>query len=390
MRIAKAINLIIVGSTLRGKASKVLEPYEGKLFPKGSIPACTVLRGLGDGDISRLPGRHKRKGEMKLILFYLSIVLVVACSENGEPLLPENQSPDFGIYFLKDSLLTGSQIKEIDIDSLELNDEPWLSEENIDFYDYSSHCIYLIEDKSYFFDIQNGNFTFDHHLINKPFVVIAESERCYVGTFHSILLSSLPIGPYIDELDINYYPSDILHISENRIGNVDNRCNSKLQETLIKNNKYHAGLEIELKSLKIIENSDTSTIEYSMKISNNDNDDLLVIDSDKIGSKLFHYFTNGPVLIELTSSTSYFSQYKEVITPEENDIFNEEWYTLIKSKQSIERTIQLKGYPHFLNGTYDCNMNFANPKTISKDNRFIDGNRIWIGEIGSDILSLNL
>ena len=275
---------------------------------------------------------------MKFILSYLSIVLCLACSENGDPLSPEKQRPNLGIYFLKDTLLTVYQAEERGINNLELKDEPWLSAEDIDSYDYSSHCIYLNKDKSHFFDISNGRFIFKDHLIHKPFVFIAESERCYIGSFHSIVLSSLPNGPYINEFDLNYYPIDILHISGKWTGGIDHRINPKLKETLIKNNQYHAGLEVELTNIKITDNSDTSTIEYTIRIKNNDHDDLLVIDSDKIGSELFHYYSNSPVLKNENNFQYFFPSQKVEISPGPIDSWDN-WVTLIKSKESIRRPL---------------------------------------------------
>jgi hypothetical protein len=101
------------------------------------------------------------------------------------------------------------------ISTLVLKKEAWLTNDDIQFYDYSSHCIYLKGEKSQFFENDTGKFfIFNPVLINKPFVVVANGERCYVGSLHSGLLSLAPAGPYMDELDVGYYPKDVMHISE--------------------------------------------------------------------------------------------------------------------------------------------------------------------------------
>jgi len=109
-----------------------------------------------------------------------------------------------------------------------------------------------------------------------------------------------------------------------------------------------------------------------------------------MGSELFHYYTNGPDLWDYSKPLYLYSQYKEVDPPEPFDSWNFEWFALIKSNQSMERTIRLKGYPHIPNANYVGYMNFSNPINIAKDQRYVTNGRIWIGSIRSNNLEITV
>lgn len=322
---------------------------------------------------------------MKYVILILSLTIIFGCSKNSDPFSVNNEESYFGIYFLKDTTMTEQETTKMDINSLVLNDDPWLTHNDIEFYDFSTHCIYLKKDKSYFFENYGGKFyQFNPELISRPFVIVAGNERCYVGALHSGLLSMAPAGPYMNELDVGYFPADVMHISRAWSDDEDIRSNPKVEEVLIEQDLFHAGLEIELTSFQLVDNSDTSTVEYSIKIKNNDQDNLYIIDPAKMGSELFHYYTNGPHLWDYSKPLYLYSQFKEVDSPEPYDSWNFEWFTLVKSNQSIERTILLKGYPHIPNGNYVGYMNFSNPTKITKENRYVADSRIWIGSIRSN------
>lgn len=318
-------------------------------------------------------------------------MLINGCSKNSDSILSSNEGSFFGIYFLEDTSITEQETVQMDINSLILNNEAWLSHTDIEFYDFSTHCIYLKKDKSYFFENYGGKFyQFSPVLISRPFVIVAGTERCYTGALHSSALSTAPVRPYINELDVGVFPEDVIHISRAWSDDEDIRSNPKVEEVLIEQDLFHAGLEIELTSFQLVENSDTSTVEYSIKIKNNDQDNLFVIDPAKMGSELFHYYTNGPHLWDYSKPLYLFSQYKEVDSPEPWGSWDFEWFTLIESNQSIERTIRLKGYPHIPNGNYVGYMNYSNPTRITKDNRYVSNGRIWIGSIKSNDLEITV
>jgi hypothetical protein len=321
---------------------------------------------------------------MKYIMLGAMFLFSFGCAKEDEPLTVSEQHGQVGIYFLEDSTLTGSQAAKMDINQLDLKKKPWVSNDDIQFYDYSSHCIYLKGDKSQFFENDTGNFfMFSPVVIDKPFVVVANGEKCYVGSFHSLLLSTAPSGPYMDEMDVGYFPKDVMHISRSWSSIPDMRNNSNLRDALITLGLYHGGISITLRSAAIIENSDTSTVEYAFILINNDQDNLYVIDPDKMGIDLFHYFTNGIVL--QAAGALFQSEYKKTQSPSVS--YDASWFTLVPINSSIERTVKLRGYQKIISGSYNCSFTFANPN-VEKANRYLTGGRIWLGSVASSTITI--
>lgn len=320
--------------------------------------------------------------QMKTFYCFLFLVLFSCCSTDKNPTNTPSDA-DFSIFRLQDRSYTVTDIIDKDIDELHLAADPWLTSDDIAFYDYSTHCIYLKKTKDEFFHISDSI-----SMNDQPFVVCANDERCYLGSFHSGALSLAPAFPYMDEFDINFYPEDVLHISKawNQVDDVRN--NGNIEDALRQLNLFHAGLSITLTSVDVTDNSDTATIQYSFKIKNNDKDNLYVIDPDKMGSALFHYYTNGVVLKNENEWIA--SYFKTVVAPEPFTSWNASWFVRINSGKSIQRTIQLKGYQHVPSGTYSCSMKYANPPKIDKEDRYLDDGRYWVGEIESPSITFTL
>lgn len=300
---------------------------------------------------------------------------------DGGQEVEQEEDSDFAFYFLANDTLGAYEAMQQEITELELKREPWLCETDIEFYDFSSHCIYLKTDKGDYFEYYDKGY-FDPVLIDKPFVVVAGGTRCYVGSLHSGALSMSPPGPYMAELDVWFYPKDVMHISEAWSGEEDIRSMDQIREALTILNLYHGGLSLSLDAVGVIENTDTATVQYTFTITNDDGDDLLILDPDCMGSAQFHYFTIGVYFWQ--GSTLFYSQYKDVTIPEPFDSWEQEWFTTIKAGGSIQRTVQLKGYPKIPAGSYNCCLRFSNPPKIEKADRYSSSARYWLGEITSD------
>ncbi len=320
---------------------------------------------------------------MRPILVVAIALLALGCSKHSGPLSPGDEA-GFAIFFLEDSSLTGFQAAQQDQNQLVLRKEAWLTDEDVQFYDFSSHCIYLKEDKRHFFATDTGRFfVFDPVLMDRPFVVVASGERCYVGSLRSGLLSTMPPGPYIDELDVGFYPVDVLHISMFPGSEADVRGDGRIKDALVSLGLYRGGISLDLEGVRVLENADTSTIEYRFRIANIDQEDLCVIDPDKMGSELFHYFTNGVVLHG--NNRLYQSDYKKVKPPATS--WDPTWFVGIPAGSFIERTVTLKGYPAISPGSYSCQFTFDGPK-VRKEDRYLAGGRIWLGNVVSNRIGI--
>lgn len=317
---------------------------------------------------------------MKLYYFLICFSLILAgCQKNSSSVEPAGNSA-FSIYLLKDHSILLSDILDTNINDLVLADTPCIAPEDVNFYDYSCHCIYLKKNKDALLNIKA-----DIKMNDQPFVVCANNKRCYVGTFHSSAMSSVPIKPYICEHDLMYYAPDVLHISQARNDNEDTRNNFLVANDLRKSNKLHEGLLLAIKNVTIISNHDTAVVKYSFTITNNDKDNLYILDPDKMGSELFHYFTNG--IIFSSSDKMIGPDYKKTEQPEPFTNWDKEWFTKISSSSTIMRTVTLKGYPHIPAGTYNCSFTFSNPTNIDSGSRILSDGRYWIGSIQSKAVS---
>lgn len=322
------------------------------------------------------PGDEK----MKHVILLTFLLLAISSCRDTHPLAPNEQSASYAIYFLQDSALSTHQAAQMNIDQLVLSEKPWITDNDILFYDFSSHCIYLKKDKGQFFNKYSGMyFQFEPVLIDKPFVIIANNERCYVGSLHGAALSLSPAGPYMDELDVGYFPKDVMHISRGWNDTADVRNDTRIKDAFTALGLYHGGISVELISVSVIEKSDTSTVEYTFKITNVDQDNLYVIDPDKMGSESFHYYTNGIVFNGNNGLIQ--STYKKTISPDPYYSWDINRFTEVKTNTSIERTVRLRGYPAIPVGVYSCSFTFSNPRMIEKEARAIAGGRIWLGSV---------
>jgi hypothetical protein len=318
----------------------------------------------------------------KFIYLFLLLIIFINCSDDKNP-LNSSKISSFEIYFLKDTTITPYQADQENLNDLKLDSIPWISHNDIEFYDFSTHCIYLKSDKKDFFSYYDKGH-FDPVLLSKPFVVCVNNIRCYLGSISSLALSMGPVGLHINEYDVWYYPKDVIHISEEWSSNEDIRSDSRIREALIQLNLYHAGLSVELQSVTIIENSDISNVQYTFNITNNDFDNLFVIDPDLMVSELFHYYTNGVTFN--TPTNHIWSEYKHVQSPDPFDSWDTTWFIKLKHRESIQRSVRLKGYPPIPSGTYNCSFKFSGPDNIEKEQRVLRDSRYWIGEITSSTL----
>ena len=331
-----------------------------------------------------------------IILSIFSLLFFIGCTENNTV---ENDSY-FAIYFLQDDTLKMEDVYNADLDDLQLLSEPWLNDKDIRFYDWSSHCIYLKKDKTCFIPgWQKGEKfnVFPEEWADKPFVVTANGKKCYLGYFSRVELSiNMWIAPMIADIGFNnIYPQDVLFIYWGWLYHDYPQNNPDVENALISAGFYHRGLSVtfdttDANTLRMVENADTSTISYKFKITNNDKDELYIIDSDKTGTDLFHWFTNGITFQNIATKKIYEPRWRKYVRPPSLDYWSPDWFIKLESGQSIQRTVILKGYPHFPTGEYLFQFNY-NGQTLGmeKEVREIENGRYWLGPTRSNILVWN-
>lgn len=331
-----------------------------------------------------------------IMCLLMLMLFCVRCSKDND-LKPKQY--DFAIHLLKNTKLKIGDILTQDLADqgsealydIEILDSPWLTSEDIDFYDFSSHIIYLHNENIDFLP-QPVEMSYPLDWWDKPFVVIANGQRRYVGVFTSYLSSNRwPLPEINDGLNYLLYPQDLLFINWSWVsGNDqnDSRHDSIVKEALTLANLLHEGIKIELKDILLIENSDTATIKYTYSVKNNDESNLYILDPDRMGTNLFHFYNNGPFFIRSDENITRESINKIVEIPEPRDYWDSNWFIKINSGDSITRTVELKGYDHFLTGQYKCGIIFQSIKKIPKNQRVLCDGRYWIGQTTSDIIEI--
>jgi hypothetical protein len=317
----------------------------------------------------------------KCIILFSAFFLIIFCVKNPIDFSSESE---FSIYFLKNSDLSYDEALRSDIKNLELQNDPWISNRDIDMYDYSTHFIYLKYNKKEYFDKYINEGGLYKNYVPKPFVITADKERIYLGSLLSYASSRMYAGPCIRDLDVKFYPSDVVPIDYSDI-DTDIRNDDRIQDALIKLKIFHRGLRLKLSNVEVIKISHISTIQYSYVLYNDDEDNLYVLDPDKMSSEKFHYYTNGVVL--WNESTHHLESIYKIV---ENLEWSPLWFSKINSKESMSRTVVLKGYPPIPSLKYECDFRFNSPNKVEKSERYLEDGRIWLGSIQSNRILLEV
>lgn len=275
------------------------------------------------------------------------------------------------------------------LSKIEIQDRAWLTDDDIDFYDFSSHLIYLKKDKSNFLP-DEVNLGFPSSWWDRPFVVVANGQKRYVGIFAAGLSDyKWPVPEINDMNNYHFYPNDLLYIqwvwfpSEDLN---DSRQDPSVKEALRNANKLHDGIKVTLNKILIIDNSDTATVKYTYTIKNNDIDNLYVLDPDKMGVNLFNLYCNGPSILRSGETSTRESIYKSYDASQPK--WSRDWFVRINSKDSITRIVTLKGYEHFPPGIYYSELYFMGVKKIPKDQRELSDGRYWMGQTVSNLIGV--
>ncbi len=298
------------------------------------------------------------------------------------------ESENFAIYFLRDSTIRMSDILDVDIAELELADNPWLTQADIDFYDWSNHCIYLKKDKGYFFPNYKKYYQFPFSWTDRPWIVVANNIPYYKGYFSTDASTLIFPAPEMSSLEVGNYPIDIITSAWIFwFFHSDPRDNDNVKETLVQNGLYRGGIEVTIDTLNLpirVFNGEKTAVEYTLIIKNIDQDDLFIFDPEKVLGYYYHYYTNGPNFINIETYQSYGSQYEESRKPEEWD---SNWYTLLRSGEQITRTISNDGYPHIPPGEYLVQCGFSSPR-LEKSIRENEYGRYWMGQLLTDTVRI--
>jgi hypothetical protein len=320
---------------------------------------------------------------MKPINLILSFLLLLSLSCHNF-FGPDSNGGGVNIYLLRDEGMTFEAATKQPLSELRLQEKPWISSDDIKRYDWSAHIIYL--DKDIPISCQSIS------TAGKPFLVTANGERCYLGALWVAYSSFMMAGPKI-WAEPGVYLDDIVCITFDAPDPQgqsiqDPRNDPRIKEALIANGQFHAGLQCTLEKVEVCHTGNASSVRYTYTLRNLDKDNLYVLDPDRMGTNLFHYFTNGVYLTN--ADHHYWAENKVVTAPVHWSDWELSWHSRLQSGIVMTRTVLLEGYPYIASGRYQCTFQFPSPPHIEKESRQLILGRIWIGRIDASVFILDV
>jgi hypothetical protein len=230
--------------------------------------------------------------------------------------------------------------------NLVINDSITYNSNSIDFYDFSSHLIYL----------KSGNsFSFSNH---GTFRIQVDNEEIYIGQMIPMYSSYMPSGVFI-RCTPTFYNDYIIPIGFSQIidteGNSieDPRNDSRIIDALEKYNQYREGLSSEIIS---VQRMTDNKVKITLELSNLETDNLLYLDPDKMGLELFHYFTNG--LIIRDSQRNSYTHKLTTQGPEPWDSWTVDWLTVINGNETKTFSIIYNDFDLLPVGEYTASFSY--------------------------------
>lgn len=237
---------------------------------------------------------------------------------------------------------------------------------DFELYDSSTHIFYF---KNYHPEFKTTS--------NDKFSILSNGQIIYQGYILAPYSSFIPAGPFI--FSFYKFGQDHFFEIEGWVPNnvKDLRNDPRIIDALKQHGLLHSGLKVSIDSIKI----SGSHLIFKFTVTNSDLSDLLILDLDKIGINLFHYFTNGLSMYD-SSHNLIFKSNIEFSAPSSFSDWSIDWLSVLKSGDSRQFTINYTPSTPINPGEYHASFEFPGLYfQISKDQLYQNGDRIWLGDI---------
>jgi hypothetical protein len=242
---------------------------------------------------------------------------------------------------------------------------PGYSFNDIELYDTSTDILYFKNVHDEFNDIEKNSFSF-----------LDNGDVIYSGTFWSTYSSSVPAGPFIYSPP-SMYGNYALKIENWHADKPDVRKDPRMIDVLNQHDLLHSGLALSSIFIEIT----GGQLTFKFTVTNHDQSDLMIIDPDKTGVNLFHYFTNGLYIRDLTHNEVFTSNI-QVQVPDPWNSLEIGWLSQLKSGDSGQFTINYTINNPLSPGEYNATFMFPGlAYQVTKDQLYQGTSRIWLGDI---------
>ena len=249
---------------------------------------------------------------------------------------------------------------------LKIGDNAEFTYEDFDLYDSSSKVLYFKSIHPEFVDYKDSEFS-----------VFADDVLIYEGRFWSAYYSSFPTTAFVTTDPFFYYQNHALGFEYLNQNQPDPRNDVRLMSAFKEKNLLHSGLSVTIESLSISGTQAT----FSCTVTNHDSDDLYILDYTKTGINLFHYYTNGLILVNKDQPEIVYC----LINPQSPVPYNSwkmEWFSLLKSGESFQLNMDYSFANPLKKGNYIAWFDFPGMTyQISKGDLMQTNGRIWLGKV---------
>ena len=288
-------------------------------------------------------------------------------------------------YLLQDDKMDFEKARAKPLADLALRSQPWVAAADIERYDWSTHCVCL--KKPVAVPLAPGQ---KHVLLRgTPLVVVADGQRCYLAALWSPASSFLPEGSVaiidlwgsrVERIDISLH--GFLRPGETA---TDVRADPRVMKALQGRGQFHAGLECLLDKVRVERKGDASTVVYTYTLRNLDDDNLYVIDPQRIEPAFFHDFQNGVSGVDVDDGTVFRWPNPRQGGPQAAPWGKADagWFSQLNKGEQMTRTVAMDPMPRIFAGKYRCQFSFGSGGYSQLRNEQLvrsDG-RLWLGRI---------
>jgi len=288
-------------------------------------------------------------------------------------------------YLLKDEQMDFETARKKPLSELVLRDRPWIAAADIERYDWSSHYVYL--NRQVPIPVPAGQ---KHILLRgTPFVVVADGQRCYLGALWSPVSSFSPAGNVAMVNDVFGGELDRLAITWHSVlwpgeARTDPRANPQVSKALRRQGVFHAGLQCSLDKVRVEHKGGASSVIYTYTLRNSDEDDLYVLDPQRIDPAFFHDFQNGVWGRDVDDGTRFAWPNPRKVGPQPTPWgkLDMAWFSRLKKGEAMTRTVSMDALPRVFAGKYECEFAYRGYSgAVTKEQLQLRDGRIWLGRI---------